>query len=554
VTAAPFTSSERARLAALLSGGDRRRAEGVPPWAPVACIALVTLGAVLVVLAGQPWLALAGMIAIPVVLAAFSRSDRLVQLVLFLIYTNAAVIANKFHGVPLPVVAAVPLLLGIPIAQWVILRGQKIVVPPAVPLMLAFLVVQLVGALFAAEPDKSLPSVVEFAVEGIALYLLVVNAIRTQDTLRGAVWTLVLAGAFMGALVFYQQVTGTYDRNYGGFAQVSNAAFEIGEDVSGAELLQPRLAGPLGVQNRFAQTLAMLLPLALALFWSARSLGARFLALACFQLVGIGIALAFSRGAAVGIAFMFLCMLFMGYIRLRHLAVVCAMVALVAVAVPQYAVRLTSLARVGNALEIGSAAGFRNTDGATKSRLTEMLGAALAFADHPVVGVGPGMYREHYREYAERAGLKVKMTDRESHSLYLGIAAEHGLLGLLAFTLIVAVTFWELVRARRRWRRERPELANLVGGLLMALVGYLAIGFFLHFAYIRYFWLVMGLAAAASRVAPARAPARPGAAPATHLGFVQGDAESVKRVLLGTYRPAPPAVAPRSGPAAGPTR
>jgi O-antigen ligase len=359
----------------------------------------------------------------------------------------------------------------------------------------------------------------------------------------------------MGALVFYQQVTGTYDRNYGGFAQVSNAAFEIGEDVAGAELLQPRLAGPLGVQNRFAQTLAMLLPLALALFWSTRSLMARLVALACFQLVGIGIALAFSRGAALGIAFMFLCMLFMGYIRMRHLAIVCAMLALVAVAVPQYAVRLSSLARVGDALEFGSSTGFRNTDGATRSRLTEMLGAALAFADHPVVGVGPGMYREHYREYAERAGLKVKMTDRESHSLYLGLAAEHGLLGLLVFTLIVAVTFWELLRARRRWRRERPELANLAGGLLMALVGYLAIGFFLHFAYIRYFWLMMGLAAAASRVAPARATApRPGVVRPAALGFAREKEESVKRVLLGTYRPALPAIAPRSASAPGATR
>ena len=85
MTAAPFTPSERARLASLLSGGDRRRAESMPVWVPVAGIALVTLCAALLVLAGQPWVALAGMVAIPVVLAAFSRADRLVQLVLFMI-------------------------------------------------------------------------------------------------------------------------------------------------------------------------------------------------------------------------------------------------------------------------------------------------------------------------------------------------------------------------------------------------------------------------------------------------------------------------------------
>jgi len=535
MTASAFSADERARLAAILAIAARRRAQrAVPVWLPVAGILLVTLVATASVFAGKPELGVAGMLGIPVLLFAFSRSDRVTQLVLFLLFTNAAVIAKQFHGVPFLVAAAVPLLLGIPIAQWVIFRGQKIIVTPVVPLMFAFFAVQLVGALFAAEPDKAFPNLFEFAMEGIALYVLVVNAIRTPETLRNALWTVVLAGAFMGAIVFHQQITGNYASNYGGFAQVSNAAFEIGEDVSGAELLQPRLAGPLGVQNRFAQTLAMLLPLALALFWSARSVKARLLALACFQFIGIGIALAFSRGAAVGIAFMFLCMLGMGYIRLRHLVIVGAMVALVAMAVPEYAVRLSSLARVGDAMEFGSSAGFRNTDGATKSRLTEMLGAGLVFADHPVVGVGPGMYKEHYREYAERAGLKVKSSDRESHSLYLGLAAEHGLLGVFAFTAIVVVTFWELSRARRRWRRSHPELANLTGGLLMALVGYLAIGFFLHFAYIRYFWLMMGLAGAASRIAVARRSLPP--APA--LGIRYGEAESVKRVLLGTHRPA----------------
>lgn len=548
MTAVAFSADERARLAAILAIAARRRAQrAVPVWVPVAGILLVTLVATASVFAGKPELGVAGMLGIPVLLFAFSRSDRVTQLVLFLLYTNAAVIAKQFHGVPFLVAAAVPLLLGIPIAQWVIFRGQKIIVTPVVPLMLAFFAVQLVGALFASEPDKALPNVLEFAMEGIALYVLIVNAIRTPETLRNALWTLVLAGAFMGALVFHQQITGSYESNYGGFAQVSNAAFEIGEDVSGGELLQPRLAGVLGVQNRFAQILAMLLPLALALFWSARSVKARLLALACFQFIGIGIALAFSRGAAVGVAFMFLCMLFMGYIRLRHLVIVGAMVGLVAMAVPEYAVRLSSLTRVGDAMEFGSSAGFRNTDGATKSRLTEMLGAGLVFADHPVIGVGPGMFKEHYREYAERAGLKVKMQDRESHSLYLGLAAEHGLLGVFAFSAIVLVTFWELSRARRRWLRSQPELANLTGGLLMALVGYLAIGFFLHFAYIRYFWLMMGIAGAASRVVVGRRSLE--RAPAA-VGFRFGDAESVKRVLLGTYRPALPQAAGRRRPGA----
>jgi hypothetical protein len=45
-------------------------------------------------------------------------------------------------------------------------------------------------------------------------------------------------------------------------------------------------------------------------------------------------------------------------------------------------------------------------------------------------------------------------------------------------------------------------------GLEVALIAYLANSIFLHFAYIRYFWLMMGLAGAAHQIAlrPAAEP------------------------------------------------
>jgi hypothetical protein len=518
-------------------------AGGVPVWVLCACVALGTLLATFVVLLGEPLLAIGALALVPIALLAFSQIENLTVIVLFLLYINAPTIASRFHGIPLPVAYAVPLLLGIPILRWVVFRGRKIVITPVVPLLIVFLAVQLAGALFASSPDVAFPNLLEFVAEAIVLYVLMVNAIRTPETLRRSIWALLAAGAFMGAIVFYQQVTGAYDQNFGGFAQVSNAAFGVGEDAAGYEILQPRLEGPIGAQNRFAQVLAVLLPLALFMFWSARSRFEKVAALICFQLAGIGVALAFSRGAAVGIAAMFFFMMLRGHIRVRHLALVGLMVGVVAMAVPQYAVRLASLTRIKEAILQSGGPGFRNADSATRSRLTEMMAAGLAFSDHPVVGLGPGMYRYHYRHYGSMAGLKVKKGNRESHSLYFGLAAEHGMLGLLAFAAILFVTFRDLSRAGRRWKNVNPEVESMITGVTMALITYLSIGFFLHFAFIRYFWILMALAGAASRLeavprvrrvrSPVHQP-RPGSEPRIEAGGpLPGDPGLKRRLLRG---------------------
>jgi putative inorganic carbon (HCO3(-)) transporter len=87
----------------------------------------------------------------------------------------------------------------------------------------------------------------------------------------------------------------------------------------------------------------------------------------------------------------------------------------------------------------------------------------------------------------------VQAENREAHNLFLGIAAETGALGLICFLLIVGLTLYRLNTTRREVLDERPDLANTVTGWLLAIVAYLATGMFLHFAYVRYFWLILAL-------------------------------------------------------------
>ena len=133
-------------------------------------------------------------------------------------------------------------------------------------------------------------------------------------------------------------------------------------------------------------------------------------------------------------------------------------------------------------------------------------------ADHPVLGVGPAVFPDYYQQYAARIGLEThdsvkhgkrqgELAQRQSHNMFLSIAADVGLLGLLAFVSVIGSTLWTLARARRRWLAARPDLSALATGCMLALIAYLITGLFLTLAYERYFWLLIALSGAAGTLA-----------------------------------------------------
>lgn len=470
-----------------------------PPGFKLTLLLLLTLGASIllgVVATIEPILAVVAAVTMLLIYTVLTRPDAPTLAVLFIIYSNAAVVAVQFHQVPLVVGASVPILLVIPLTHYLILKRQKVVFTPVIVLLLLFLAIQLTGASFAIHTRIAFSNVGNFLTEGLLLYFLIINVVRTSQMLQGAIWTLLLAGALMGGLSFYQQITNTYDNNYGGFAQVSNAAFRTGESELLGEVEQKRLAGPIGEQNRYAQTLLMLVPLGLFQVWTKQPFWRRVLSAVLTGFIALGVALTFSRGAAVGFALMIVAMFLLGYIKFYQLLIVGAGLFLVLQAVPQFGARLTSLEFLSSLSSAEDEAGIAEADGSTQSRLTEMGAAALAFVDHPLVGVGPGMFRYHYQTYAEQIGLRVHDSNRQAHNLYLGLAAEAGAAGMLCFAAIIFVTFRELARIRQRWQRSRPEVAYMAMAFMLAVASYLTTGLFLHMAYIRFFWVIMGLAGA----------------------------------------------------------
>jgi putative inorganic carbon (HCO3(-)) transporter len=438
---------------------------------------------------GTPWLivlALAGPL-----LAVVARPEGATLCFVLAAYLNLPVLLSKATGIYLLNSASVLLLL-VPLAAYVLVRRDVLVITPALGLLVAYLGALVVSAVAAGASAASAHTVTNLATEGLLLYILLTNAIRTTGMVRAVVWALLAAGAIMGAVSVFQELTHTYRTTLGGLGQVNR----LDAGVPGIDDGRPRLAGPIGEKNRYAQVLLVLLPLAL---WAARYEARRALrvaALGCGALVLCGIVLTFSRGAFVALVVLVAGMLAAGLLRLRHvLALTLAFVALVTIVMPDYVARVQTLQQAdAAATSTGGSA-----DGALRGRATENLAALHAFGDNPVLGVGPGeFFARESTAYANALDLRFLGTRRRAHSLYLEMAADTGVIGLGLFLAIISTTMVALWRLARFWdARRRYEGGALARALVLALVAYLTSGLFLQLAYQRYLWLLVALANAA---------------------------------------------------------
>ncbi len=413
----------------------------------------------------------------------------------FIIFTNAAVIAYKFHNLPYILGATLPILiLGAVIAHKVFILKKRLVFDTPILLFLAYFSIGIFGAITSIDLMKGLNNLFVLATEGIFLYLLVLNAIRSPKELRQAIWALLFGAIFIGSISAFQQATGTFDNNYWGFAQVTGKGFDTGETALSGDVTQARLEGPLGEKNYYAQIMLMVVPLGLFQFRSETSTKWKLLALLATGLAIVATALTFSRGVVVAFVILVIVMVLFRYISFSQIFLLGAGLVLIFLLFPQYMTRILSIQDVLDIRADGP--GISNTDTSTQGRIGENYTAWLVFLDHPFVGVGPNMFKYHYQDYAEQIGIKSHNEVRRAHNLYLEVAANNGILGLFFFLALPAVTLFNLAGVNNRWRQTDPALANMAIGLFLAIVSYLADGLFLSLAYERYYWMILAIGGA----------------------------------------------------------
>lgn len=219
--------------------------------------------------------------------------------------------------------------------------------------------------------------------------------------------------------------------------------------------------------NPFAAFLLLVLPLSLVRAVRAPNARSALAHGAAAVLFGVALAFTYSRGAWLAGGMVLLAAV--AVLRPRRWRTAVFRSALIVLAVAGAVGLLGRAARSGAPSAVASrAASLADPeDASVHGRRLFWRGALEIFADHPVLGTGPGTFGAAYSAYQREAGAYA----RDPHNLYLQAAAEMGVVGLAALlTLLVSMGLvW-----RRLLRRARDEEEySLVAGIGLGLLAFL---------------------------------------------------------------------------------
>jgi len=115
---------------------------------------------------------------------------------------------------------------------------------------------------------------------------------------------------------------------------------------------------------------------------------------------------------------------------------------------------------------VGIDTGSKNPlDKATSGRFELLSGGLDMFIDRPIWGYGSGAFAERFRE---RENASSRRAASASHTIPITIAAEQGVVGLIAYTAVLVLAF-QLMFSRLRWTHRRgPPSLPLLGRTIVA--------------------------------------------------------------------------------------
>jgi len=245
-----------------------------------------------------------------------------------------------------------------------------------------------------------------------------------------------------------------------------------------------------GNPNYYAASVAVCLPMGLALLQLEKRPLLRLLVLGCFGVTGIAFLLTGSRGGLVAVgAFGLFAFLRMRRWRKKIVAfgIVLFFLLLLYPQSPLY--RMLSPGRA---------------DRSSTEYRKELVASGLEMIlSHPIAGVGLGSFKS---ETAEELKGGVALT---AHNMYIEVAAELGLPALALFLLLIYGS-WRNLRQVLLHPCLDSELGQLSLALQGSLLAFMVAALFITAEYQRYFWFVVFLSTVLKRLVPvAQASERP---------------------------------------------
>lgn len=278
----------------------------------------------------------------------------------------------------------------------------------------------------------------------LLVYYLFVQNVTTARSLRRVVWAAALSALCAAGYGVYQYVHGI---------DVTDMRWVDGEQFPE---LKTRVFSTLENPNLLAGYLTAVMSVAFGFCCKLRDLRGRGAAAALFLLCGACLLMTYSRGAWLSL---FAVLSFYGALKNRRLLFWGALF-------------LTAATLLDGSVSERLASSFDARDTSSSMRVALWESTIAMILEHPLLGIGWGVYWKVYPLYdffIQNDAVKIV----HAHNMYLNIAAEIGLPGLLAF---LACLFGHAHLAfTDASRRASPFLSGLALGAGLALAA-LAVG------------------------------------------------------------------------------
>ncbi|HSO28074.1 MAG TPA: hypothetical protein VLS48_08390, partial [Anaerolineales bacterium] len=244
--------------------GKTPRSVSSPADSILVAILAILGGAAIGVVSGlfdNPLLPAIGIFGALVALLVWRKPEIGLLTLVFITYIRLSDVLVEYHNAPSIAKLFIPFLLGVVVLHWWLYRDDL------GNWLRAFVVLGLYGIVvasslfFAADPDLAWVGIDDFARDSIITFIVILLLTR-GPVLRRVIWALLAAGIFLATLTTFQQLSGQFTNNFGGFANA-----EVRNIVG--ELNDYRIQGPLS-SNYYAMILAVLVPLALDRLWNER--------------------------------------------------------------------------------------------------------------------------------------------------------------------------------------------------------------------------------------------------------------------------------------------
>ncbi|HUF17802.1 MAG TPA: O-antigen ligase family protein [Thermoanaerobaculia bacterium] len=474
---------------------DMRRPGAAALVAVIAAIAALSVAVMITIGDGLPstiaaLTPLRAVAAVAFLILAVRFSSVGLPLLIMFVFLNLSEVLVRHHGFPSLLQM---LVLALAFAAWLKRETaplDEVLRLPLMILLLGFLLFSFFTTTLAVDPSVADARVIELG-KSTVLCLLAVLLMGDASRIATGARTLAVAATVLSIPPIIQFATGDFSGDFGGLARIKQA------HIYGS-VFQPRIAGPLGDPNFFAQALLIPLPF-MILVGATKARREKLLWLGASAIVLLTVMMTYSRGAMLALAVMGALLWKTLHVSWKATLGVAALLLCVVLLLPATVTeRVLTIEQIVNTENASL-----HLDSSFEERRLLMQVAWIMFGENPLFGTGAGNYTVRYEDYIDRTGSAARQYEQASalhypHNLLLETAAESGIVGVVLFVSIVLFA-WLAMRPSRL--SPGSELLPIATGFRIALVGFLVTSLFLHLAFPRYLYLLLAFAAALGRAA-----------------------------------------------------